>query len=282
MARRLPCASSFYAGASERLVSGYREGFQCPSLKAPPKGGVVPHAGWTFSGRTAARVFFTIKDSGKEPETFVFLGAVHRYPVDQPTVDTSETWSTPFGDISVDKDLIQELLEKEIGLVGNPAAHRDEHSIEVAAPFIRLLFPRSSLVPIVCPPAEGAHAFGIKLGQALRGRNVIVMASTDLTHYGFDYGFAPAGSKASEVLDFMKKNDGRIIQLALSMRAEEIVPEARANMNACGSGALAACVAASKALGAESGVLVEYSTSYEAMPEDPLYRCVGYAGLVFV
>ena len=83
-----------------------------------------------------------------------------------------------------------------------------------------------------------------------------------------------------EILEFVKENDHRIINLTASLDADAIESEAQAHLNACGSGALAAAIGAAKAMGAQEGLLVEYSTSYDAMPEDPLTRVVGYAGIV--
>ena len=79
----------------------------------------------------------------------------------------------------------------------------------------------------------------------------------------------------------MRENDRRMIELALSMKAGNILKEAERNRNACGPGALAATVAAASAMGAEKGRLIEYTTSYDVMPEGEFQMGVGYAGIVF-
>jgi len=113
-----------------------------------------------------------------------------------------------------------------------------------------------------------------------RRPSAVVVASSDLTHYGERYGMAPAGTgPAAET--WMKANDRRIIDLATAMKAEAIVPEAESHHNACGSGAMAAAVACAKALGRKNGVLVEYTTSHDVMPEGEFDMAVGYAGIVF-
>jgi len=281
MSTRYPCATTFYREASPSTIRRYVEGFEPPALSGPVLGGIVPHAGWTYSGRTAARVFFTLKHAGLSPETFVFFGAVHRAALTTPAVDTSTTWTTPFGEVQIDLELAEELKEAGVELWADPAAHRGEHSIEVAVPFLQYFFPDSRLLPILCPPVEAAARFGASVGGFLKGRPIAVMASTDLTHYGAGYGFAPAGARAADALDFMKRNDDRMIELIRSLDAEAIVPEAKRSLNACGSGAVAAATAAARRLGARRAVLVEYTTSYHAFPEDPVTHCVGYAGMVF-
>jgi len=279
---RAACAHPFYAGASPAAIEAFLRGFTPPELPGVPVGGVVPHAGWTFSGKTAARVFATLKTGGAKPSTFVFLGALHRYPVDRPALYPAGAWETPFGDLPVNESLARELVEAGVGLEVDPAPHRSEHSIEVSLPFIRYFFPDADFVPIVCPPRADSAAFGAALGAVLRDRPVVVLASTDLTHYGEGYGFAPAGSEAAAALRFVSGNDGRIIRLVEGLDASAIVDEAKSRMNACGSGALAAAVAAAGAMGARRGILVEYTTSYDVCPEDPVFRMVGYAGMVLV
>jgi AmmeMemoRadiSam system protein B len=108
----------------------------------------------------------------------------------------------------------------------------------------------------------------------------MVVASTDLTHYGMDYG-TPDRGPLSAAMGWMHENDRRIIRLVESLKAEEIVAEAEAHSNACGSGALAAATAAARAMGAAAGRVLEYTTSAEVLNELDADRAVGYVGLVF-
>ena len=280
MGVRAACARPFYAGASPAAIEAFLRGFTPPALPGVPVGGVVPHAGWSFSGKTAARVFATLEQGGAKPSTFVFLGALHRLSTDRPALYPRGAWETPLGELPVNESLARELLEADIGVEADPSAHHGEHSIEVSLPFIRHFFPEADFVPIVCPPRRDCPQFGRALGAVLRDKPVVVLASTDLTHYGEGYGFAPAGSDAGTALRFVNENDGRIIRLVENLDADAIVQEAKSRMNACGSGALAAAVAAARVMGAQKGILVEYTTSYDVYPEDPVYRVVGYAGMV--
>ncbi|HEC33426.1 MAG TPA: AmmeMemoRadiSam system protein B [Chloroflexi bacterium] len=245
--------------------------------------GVVPHAGWVYSGPTAARVFAAIR-SRSTPQTFVLFSAMHRWGAAQPAVYATGAWTTPLGEAKVDADLAQAVLEEGAGLlVDAPEAHTGEHSAEVQVPFIQHLFPHVRILPILIPPDEQAVPAGEAVAQAIVGAKkvVVVVGTTDLTHYGATYyGFAPAGT-GERALKWVRANDERVINLMLEMEAEEIVPEAAAHHNACGGGAVAATVAAARALGVQKGVLLEYTTSYDVMGRGPASDFVGYAAVVF-
>ncbi len=242
----------------------------------------MPHAGWFFSGATAAKVFLSIQ-AQKAPDAFILLGAVHVPGVRKNSIYSSGSWSTPLGEIKVNGDIAAMLLGELPGLLAdNPQAHVYEHSIEVQTPMIKYLFPKTSIVPIAVPPGEEAVALGEGIGRVIAGRglNAVVIGSTDLTHYGDNYGFSPAGY-GPKAYQWMRENDERIIRLALELRAGDILEEAEKNSNACGPGAMSATVAASKVMGSKSGVLLEHVTSYDVYPQGEFEMAVGYAGIIF-
>jgi AmmeMemoRadiSam system protein B len=274
-------AANFYAGASDRAIREMLIGFEPPELPAPPAAGLVPHAGWTYSGAVAAKVFQTIK-SYREPEAFVLFGTVHRR-VPSNSVYARGSWSTPMGDVAVDEGLANQLIEYSDGLLdGNESAHNGEHSIEVQMPFLKHFFPEAKAVPISVLPNADAAPMGNLAGKYIRDNNIdaVVIGTTDLTHYGEAYGFTPAG-QGPEAHEWMKKNDAGIINLAREMRSGEIVPEARESMNACGAGAMAATVAAAASLGCASGLTIDYTTSYDVVSERTFRMAVGYVGMIF-
>lgn len=253
--------------------------------------GLVPHAGWVYSGPTAAKVFFNIKKKGS-PDTFIVFGSVHTPGVYQAAMFGRGAWETPLGEAQVDEELADALLESasKAGRAGeylsdDPRAHAMEHSIEVQLPFIQFIFPRARILPIMVPPEKWAPEVGKFVGETVasheNGKNVVIIGTTDLTHYGYSfYGFAPAGV-GHEALKWAKANDERLLKLVLEMKAEEVVNETCKNHNACGGGAVAATVAAARALGAERGFLLEHITSYEVMPRGEPTDFVGYAAVIF-
>jgi hypothetical protein len=106
-----------------------------------------------------------------------------------------------------------------------------------------------------------------------------VLGSTDLTHYGYNYGYAPKGVGKAAVDWVKNENDRRLVDLILRMDAEEVIRESLTNHNACCSGAVAAAIAAAKKLGARQAQKLFYATSYDVRPDNSF---VGYVGVVFV
>lgn len=274
-------AADFYAGASERAIREMLVGFEPPELPVPPVAGLVPHAGWAYSGAVAAKVFQTIR-SYRTPASFILFGTVHRR-VTSNAVYARGSWSTPLGDVGVDEELADRLIEDSGGLLArSESAHDGEHSIEVQMPFLRHFFPEAKSVPISALPTGDAAAMGTRVGSCIKenGIDAVVVGTTDLTHYGDVYGYTPAG-RGPQAREWMRSNDARIVELASEMRSDEIVNEAHANMNACGAGAMAATVAAAAALGCQSGLTIDYTTSYDVVPERTFRMAVGYVGMVF-
>lgn len=284
--RRPVVAGQFYPADRAGCVRMIQESLpkEVPlDLPRPIVAGIVPHAGWVYSGPIAAKVFAAIQAQGT-PDTIVLVSADHRWGSPLAALYGSGAWLTPLGEVPVDEELAQMVLEEGKGLVEDaPQAHSGEHSAEVQVPFIQYLFPQARILPILVSPTERAVRVGEALAQAAKraGKSVVIVGTTDLTHYGaMFYGFAPAGT-GERALAWARANDERVIRLMLEMRAEEIVPETEAHHNACGGGAIAATVSAARALGAQKGVLLEYTNSHFILPRGPATDFVGYAAIVY-
>ncbi len=278
---RVPVAAPFYSGDIRAQMEKYeREFTPPPDLPEVISGGIVPHAGWYYSGRTASKVYLSIKHR-RTPRTFVLFGAVHVPGVRSFAVYPDGSWQTPLGEAEVDRSLAEMFLEEIPDLlVPDTRAHTREHSIEVQLPMIKYLFPDALIVPVAAPPLEEAVKLGGRIGRLIAGMDAMVIGSSDLTHYGDDYGFAPVGY-GEDARAWMRSNDMKIIRAALDMQAEKIIPEAETSWNACGAGAIAATVAAAKSVGAGKGVLLEHTTSFDVRPEGEFRMAVGYAGIIF-
>ena len=284
--RRAYRAGSFYpaddASCRQELQQCFGN-YQPPDEPKTARAGIVPHAGWVFSGATAAKVFTSIRRKAA-PETFLIFGAVHVWGMGQKaSLFDGGAWETPCGTIAIDEDLAQAVLEAAPEDVqADRNSHAGEHSIEVQIPFIQYLFPEAEILPIMINPSEQAVQLGQKIGELLRTqkKEVCVLGSTDLTHYGPRFGFTPYGIGDKSVAP-MKENDRTLIELATSMKAAEVIREAEQHRNACGAGAIAATVAAAQALGADRGYLLEHITSQDVMPDRPASDFVGYAGILF-
>lgn len=280
---RRPVAPHFYSGDCAAQVEEFLADFEPPAEPARPIAGLVPHAGWVYSGAVAARVISCLRPAA--PQTFILFGAVHSWGVQPGAVYPSGAWDTPVGEVEVDEELARRLIETcSDYLTNDPNSHTREHSIEVQLPMIKLLYPEARIVPIAMPPSPAADRAGRCVGTALanQDRRVAVLGSSDLTHYGPSYGFAPWGT-GPEAKEQMRQNDQRLIDLVLALHADRVVAEASARSNACGGGAIAATTAAARALGAEQAALVEYTTSHDVMNEsdESFQMAVGYAGIIF-
>lgn len=289
-----PCAfaGTFYPREREACL---REVANClgPAREVPGGamdhrilGGVVPHAGWVCSGAVAARVIDAIAGQ-RQPDVVVVFGAIH-VGLEGPEsyLYPSGAWETPLGLATVDEGLAGRLSDGSDLIAAAPRVHAREHSIEVEVPFMQHLLPGSRIVPIMVPAIENAAAVGAAVGRLCKesALDVIFLASTDLTHYGPSYGFTPRGVGADALRWAREVNDRRMIDVMLAMNEAEVVEEARTNWNACGAGAVAATIAACKAMGGERAELLEHTTSYEVLRERYQERptdAVGYAGLVF-
>ena len=250
---------------------------------------MVPHAGWDCSGHVAMEVYRTAAPRVSAEATLVVFGSVHRYGVARASICTQEGWETPIGPMKADLPLAELLLAKSGGLlIADSDAHMSEHSIEVQMPMLRFVFGDRQMVAIAAPPRADSHEVGRLVAEIARkaGREVFIIGTTDLTHYGATgYDFAPKGGGAEALQWVKEENDARMIELMRQMKAEDAVAEARSHQNACGGGAIAATLGAARALGATRGFLVDYTTSYDVL-KDQFYGnrigdFVGYAGMLF-
>jgi AmmeMemoRadiSam system protein B len=268
--------------ACRREVAEYLGSVEPADVQSPILGGVVPHAGWAFSGATAAYVYSAL-NAQCAPETIVLFGAVHSWGVPTASMYGRGRWRSPLGYLDIDEELAEAVLRQGAGLVADqPAAHDNEHSIEVQLPFIKYAFPDAHILPIAVPPLRIAPEVGRVVAQAAHklGRKSPALASSDLTHYGPRYGFAPAGI-GEQALEWTKANDKRLLDHVVAMRSSEIIEEASVHHNACGAGAIAAAMAYAAKLGATRGVLLHQTTSYDVMPTGRPSDMVGYAAVIF-
>ena len=290
MAVREPiCAGRFYDGSAatcRRHAEQLLQAEPLTDLPSPLYGGIVPHAGWVFSGALAARTLRALADEADgPPETVVLFGADHTGMVRAGEVWDQGAWRTPLCDAAIDEELAAALLAADGGLRANPQAHLREHSIEVQVPLLQTAAPRAKIVPIAVPPTPQAVEIGRTVGRTLAVRfgRARVVGSTDLTHHG---GHFPApGGRGEQSERYARQNDRRMLDRIEALDAEGVIQEAAARQNACGAGAVAAAIAACKELGATRGLTLDYTNSYEVthrlQPEMADDTTVGYAAVVF-
>jgi AmmeMemoRadiSam system protein B len=257
-------------------IESYLEGWSPPQLPAYGIGGIVPHAGWYFSGKLAAKVFYFLK-SKREVEVIVLYGG-HLGPEDLPQIVMEDSWETPFGDIDIHSGLLKSLIKKIEAK--KESATSGDNTMEIQLPMIKYFFPEAKLLAIRSPASLKAINLGKEVAEIAKAEGISILAigSTDLTHYGPNYGFLKKGIGPAAREWVKKENDKGLIDRALKMDPEDLLRHAQENDSACSAGASASAIATCKALGVEKGILLDYYTSYEIMPDDSF---VGYAGIVY-
>jgi AmmeMemoRadiSam system protein B len=253
-------------------------------------GGIVPHAGWHFSGSIAARVIASLQPSGAfcsgqamdPPETVdtILLFGANMHRQSEPFIMTHGQIETPFGEITVDG----ELTEKIAASVGirrtSPDKFPAENTLELQYPFIRYFFPTAKIVVAgVAPSPFAAIVAQMAVAEANQlGRGIRIIGSTDMTHYGPDFGFTPAGVGKKAVEWVTTQNDPAALNAMVQMDVDKILAQASDQKNMCCAGAVAAAIAACKKKGAVKGIVLDYATSFERSRSDSF---VGYAGLLY-
>jgi MEMO1 family protein len=245
-------------------------------------GGIVPHAGWYFSGSIAARVIGSLipKDGNFEAIDTILLFGAHMHRQSEPFIMTHGMIETPFGDIEVDKALTDNIAAGVSIRKRSPEKFPDENTLELQYPFIKYFFPRAKIVVAgVAPNGLAAIIGGMAVAEAKKlGRRIRIIGSTDMTHYGPDFGFTPAG-RGQKAVDWVStENDRNAIRAMKGMDVDSVLSQGQDHKNMCCPGAVAATLAACTEIGAVKAIELDYATSFERSRSDSF---VGYSGLVY-
>jgi len=283
--RRPVFAGSWYPARKSECEAQIQEFLNDTRFQVPPDtdylGGIVPHAGWVFSGSLACNVIAALKSKNTPDKTdTVVVFGMHLPPRTPGIIMAEGAWDTPLGELIIDEAMAGQLSRQFSFTMETPTRFTPDNTIELQLPLIKYFFPEARLLPIG-PPAESS---AVDIGQTAveiaekSGKSIKIIGSTDLTHYGPNFGFTPAG-KGREAYEWVKdQNDRQVIDAMLSMDPENVIREGLTHQNACCPGAAAAAIAALKALGAGNGRFVGYSSSYEHNPGETF---VGYGGILF-
>jgi AmmeMemoRadiSam system protein B len=254
----------------------------------------VPHAGWICSAAIAGEAIGSLAKARPDVDVVVVFGAIHTpVPVDVAVLDSHRRWSVPGGSLGV-----TEVRDALAGGSGGSAVgggerlftvdnrfHENEHAVEVELPLVQQAWPNAAILPVEVPVVDDAPDIGRQTARRLAssGLKPVFLASSDLTHYGPNYRFAPAGV-GPQGLQWAAENDRRLLQVVATMRPESVVPEVRAHANACGAGAIAAMMAACQEFGgATASVVLRHANSCQTLAKvapQPPTNAVGYAAVL--
>ena len=270
--RPSPIAGLWYSGSPQRLrqqVDTYIEEADIPDLDGEIIALVAPHAGHRYSGRTAGHAFKTVK--GRSYDLVVVVSPFHSYHSAQLLTSAHRAYATPMGALAIDEEalcMLDQKLKDDSDLFLTAIAEDGEHSLEIELPFLQCaLEGEFKLLPLMVHShsEQVARALGEALADIVKDRSVLLVASTDLSHF--------YSEEVAAGLD-------RVMQQQIEDLSPGGVLEAERSGKgfACGAGAVAAVLFASLALGANSAQVLHHSTSGEETGD--YNSVVGYGAAV--
>ncbi|MBN2148450.1 MAG: AmmeMemoRadiSam system protein B [Anaerolineales bacterium] len=272
--RPSPIAGQWYSSDPQRLaasVDGFIEQAKLPPLSGQVMGIIAPHAGHIYSGPVAGYAFATLR--GLQPELVAVVSPMH-HPYHQALLTTAHNaYQTPLGSLPVDADALQTLDAQLKELLGTGLAYvkqDPEHSLEIELPFLQRIIPKGfRLLPVMVRDQNPntIQALGLALAKTLQGRNALLVASTDLSHF---YPERLAQALDAEMLRRIETFDP---QAVLSAEDEGVG-------FACGRGAVAAVLWAARELGADTVQVLHHATSGNVTGD--YSQVVGYGAAVIL
>ena len=279
-AREAAFAGKFYP-ADKAELTAFVDKALADASPARPAGKVVavlaPHAGYPYSGRAAA---YAYKAADDNYDLVVVLATAHTKRVEGAALLASGFYETPLGRVPVDEKLSRELIKADPLFTDDAAAHLNEHAVEVQLPFLqRRLKKPFKLVAAVLNTEDLADLLkiGRTLASKLKGRKVLIVISSDMSHYpGHDTARAVDLTQALA----LQTMSPEYFQLTDRVLMSKGVPGLETC--ACGSAAITAGLEAAKQLGAGEFINLKYGDSYDEAPEiSDTGRVVGYLAGVF-
>jgi len=270
--RPSPIAGLWYEGNPSALaasINSYMDLARLPKLDGKVVAIIAPHAGHRYSGSVAGYAFACVR--GQSPDLVVIVGPMHHPFQEAILVSAHTAYSTPLGSIPIERDMIDkldEILTNDLGYGISPVLEDPEHSLEILLPFLQqALIGEFKLLPLMLreQTPQVAEKLGHALAQLLQGKNCLLVASTDLSHF---YNETKACYYDAEML----------------RQVESFSPQSvfQAEYNkegfACGVGALATVLWAAKDLGADTVKILKHATSGTVTGD--FNRVVGYGSAV--
>jgi AmmeMemoRadiSam system protein B len=270
--RPSPIAGLWYDGRPKQLaeeVDRYIAQAELPVISGEIVAVVAPHAGHRYSGPVAGYAFAAVR--GQTPDIVAVVSPMHHAYVEPLLTSAHAAYETPLGTVPIDKQVLSELdeiLKNELGWGITPVSRDPEHSLEIELPFLqRALKHKFTLLPVMVRThdEEVVQTLGRALAKVLRGKKVLLVASTDLSH-------------------FYTQEQALVFDTEMLHRIETGVPEKIFEAErygkgfACGHAALAAVMWAAQGLGANHIKVLNYATSGDVTGD--YSSVVGYGAAV--
>lgn len=264
MIRQPAVAGQFYSANSKQLAMDLAEMIPMTATKKRVVGIIAPHAGYVYSGNVAGAVYGAIEI----PQTVIILGPNHHGYGSAAALYPAGEWLTPLGVVPINHKLSTLVKDNVPFVEDDTTAHQFEHSMEVQVPFLQYLQHGLSIVPICLgfSDFERCSLLGEGIARAVKayGENVLIVASSDMTHY--------------ESADAARKKDNLAIAEVLSLNPEGLLNVCRKDhITMCGVIPSTVMLVAALELGAKKTALARYSTSGDVTGDNS--QVVAYAAI---
>ena len=267
--RKSSASGSFYPADPDALrkqIDGFMDDAEFQDLQNI-KAIISPHAGYIYSGQIAAYSFKQV--AGTKYDSIVLIAPSHAEYFDYISVYNGDAYETPLGTARVDKTRADALSESSPLIQNSIHGHRDEHSLEVQLPFIQSVFGKDmSIVPVVIgnQSRENIEKFSSIAGELFSDDNILIIASTDLSHY--------------HPYDTASKLDKKVSRLIGSFDTGGLMEEFTGDKaEMCGGGPVLAAMMISAAMGADSSKIIKYANSGDVSGDRS--AVVGYLSAAF-
>jgi MEMO1 family protein len=271
LVREAAVSGTFYPDDPKMLageIQGYLKKAKLEAIAGDIVGVVSPHAGYIYSGQVAAYGMKAISKGSYD--TVIVLGPSHRAYFEGAAVMDSGSYRTPLGTVDVDQELARAIMDESRLVFSNMGVHGPEHSLEVQIPFLQTVLSGFKLVPMVMGSQEGdvceSLAKAIYEGIKRLGRHVLVVGSTDLSHY---HSYAEA-----------MKLDKLVVNRLETFDVQGMMEDFNGEMcEACGRGPIIVTMMLSRLLGASGSKVLKYANSGDVSGDKS--QVVGYTSAVF-
>lgn len=228
-------------------------------------GVISPHAGYSYSGKTAAYAYNAIKD--KDYETVVVIAPSHCEYFKGISVYNGDAYETPLGQLNINSEMRNKLVNSgNLIFAGDKGHSPDEHSLEIQLPFLQVVLGNFNLLPVVIGDQRRENVFELaeKLA-AIKDDKTLIVVSTDLSH------FHP--KHEAEILDGIVRQEISQLDYEGLQRALE-----RDTCEACGGGGVVALLKAAEILNYKKAEVLNIVDSGDVTGDND--RVVGYLSAV--
>jgi len=271
-------AGQYYLADGKALakqVNGFLAGAEKVKMEGKILGLIAPHAGYEFSGQVAATAFAQL--AGENIETVILLGNSHHQYFEGAAVYSEGSFKTPLGEIEVDADLAKKIVSHNGAIKADDGPHDVEQILEVEIPFLQQTLKKFKIVPILFgnTPGNAAEIVAQAISQNINGKNILVVASSDMSHY-------PPYEKAKYVdkktLEAILTGEVKNLETAIAQLEKEQIANTQTFL--CSADAVKALMLVMKNLGAVDIKLLKYANSGDVAGGDRS-QVVGYGAIGF-